>query len=137
MDVGRHDLGEKGEGTSDGWDKADSGTSEHNDEKCADVADAVSQKLDRKTRIAIRNLRIHDDTAGYLKMIYGKSRGKFGRDIGGNMGTARSGSCAAGEQNTGMDLVQGEATSVWIGGEGTKGATRAGMQLSELQVKMS
>ncbi|KAF9244980.1 Pre-mRNA splicing Prp18-interacting factor-domain-containing protein [Melanogaster broomeanus] len=36
------------------------------DEKYADAADAVGQKLDTKTRITVRNLRIREDTAKYL-----------------------------------------------------------------------
>lgn len=36
------------------------------DDKYADAADAVGQKLDTKTRITVRNLRIREDTAKYL-----------------------------------------------------------------------
>jgi pre-mRNA-processing factor SLU7 len=36
------------------------------EDKYADAADAVGQKLDTKTRITVRNLRIREDTAKYL-----------------------------------------------------------------------
>ncbi|KAI0780057.1 Pre-mRNA splicing Prp18-interacting factor-domain-containing protein [Fomes fomentarius] len=55
---------EKGEGRDD-----DFGSSEDEDEdqdKYAESADAVGQKLDTKTRITVRNLRIREDTAKYL-----------------------------------------------------------------------
>ncbi|KAJ3219170.1 mRNA splicing protein [Dinochytrium kinnereticum] len=39
---------------------------EEDDEKYADAADAVGQKLDAKTRTTVRNLRIREDTAKYL-----------------------------------------------------------------------
>jgi len=39
---------------------------EGDEEKYADAADAVGQKLDTKTRITVRNLRIREDTAKYL-----------------------------------------------------------------------
>ena len=58
----------KGEG-KDKDDDADFGSSdddEDDDEKYADAADAVGQKLDTKTRITVRNLRIREDTAKYL-----------------------------------------------------------------------
>jgi pre-mRNA-processing factor SLU7 len=48
---------------------ADFGSSDEEDEdedKYADTADAVGQKLDTKTRITVRNLRIREDTAKYL-----------------------------------------------------------------------
>jgi pre-mRNA-processing factor SLU7 len=48
---------------------ADFGSSDEEDEdeeKYADAADAVGQKLDTKTRITVRNLRIREDTAKYL-----------------------------------------------------------------------
>ena len=48
---------------------ADFGSSdeEDNDEdKYAESADAVGQKMDTKTRITVRNLRIREDTAKYL-----------------------------------------------------------------------
>jgi pre-mRNA-processing factor SLU7 len=55
----------KGEGEGD----ADFGSSDEEDadeDKYADAADAVGQKLDAKTRITVRNLRIREDTAKYL-----------------------------------------------------------------------
>ena len=55
---------EKGEGRDD-----DFGSSDEDDEdqdKYAEAADAVGQKLDTKTRITVRNLRIREDTAKYL-----------------------------------------------------------------------
>ncbi|KAH9858728.1 Pre-mRNA splicing Prp18-interacting factor-domain-containing protein [Lenzites betulinus] len=55
---------EKAEGRDD-----DFGSSEDEDEdqdKYAEAADAVGQKLDTKTRITVRNLRIREDTAKYL-----------------------------------------------------------------------
>ncbi|KAM5531573.1 hypothetical protein V8D89_014742 [Ganoderma adspersum] len=55
---------EKGEGRDD-----DFGSSDEEDEdqdKYAESADAVGQKLDTKTRITVRNLRIREDTAKYL-----------------------------------------------------------------------
>lgn len=48
---------------------ADFGSSDEEDadeDKYADTADAVGQKLDTKTRITVRNLRIREDTAKYL-----------------------------------------------------------------------
>lgn len=48
---------------------ADFGSSDEEDDdedKYADAADAVGQKLDAKTRITVRNLRIREDTAKYL-----------------------------------------------------------------------
>lgn len=47
----------------------DFGSSDEEDadeDKYADAADAVGQKLDTKTRITVRNLRIREDTAKYL-----------------------------------------------------------------------
>ena len=58
----------KGEGADKEGDP-DFGSSEEEDEdeeKYADAADAVGQKLDTKTRITVRNLRIREDTAKYL-----------------------------------------------------------------------
>ena len=58
----------KGEGTDKDGDP-DFGSSDEDDadeEKYADAADAVGQKLDTKTRITVRNLRIREDTAKYL-----------------------------------------------------------------------
>ncbi|KZS98708.1 hypothetical protein SISNIDRAFT_404653, partial [Sistotremastrum niveocremeum HHB9708] len=54
-------------GTGGGGD--DFGSSDEDDadeDKYADAADAVGQKLDAKTRITVRNLRIREDTAKYL-----------------------------------------------------------------------
>nr|GAT43013.1 predicted protein [Mycena chlorophos] len=48
---------------------AEFGSSDDEDadeDKYADTADAVGQKLDTKTRITVRNLRIREDTAKYL-----------------------------------------------------------------------
>jgi pre-mRNA-processing factor SLU7 len=48
---------------------ADFGSSDEEDadeDKYADAADAVGQKMDTKTRITVRNLRIREDTAKYL-----------------------------------------------------------------------
>ncbi|KAJ7217882.1 Pre-mRNA splicing Prp18-interacting factor-domain-containing protein [Mycena pura] len=57
-------------GKTDGKDgDADFGSSDEEDadeDKYADAADAVGQKLDAKTRITVRNLRIREDTAKYL-----------------------------------------------------------------------
>ncbi|KII92763.1 hypothetical protein PLICRDRAFT_484383 [Plicaturopsis crispa FD-325 SS-3] len=53
----------------DEGDDADFGSSDEEDadeDKYADAADAVGQKLDAKTRITVRNLRIREDTAKYL-----------------------------------------------------------------------
>ncbi|KAF9529178.1 Pre-mRNA splicing Prp18-interacting factor-domain-containing protein [Crepidotus variabilis] len=50
-------------------DDADFGSSDEEDadeDKYADAADQVGQKLDAKTRITVRNLRIREDTAKYL-----------------------------------------------------------------------
>lgn len=52
-----------------GEDDEDFGSSDEDDEdedKYADAADQVGQKLDTKTRITVRNLRIREDTAKYL-----------------------------------------------------------------------
>ncbi|KAJ7703023.1 Pre-mRNA splicing Prp18-interacting factor-domain-containing protein [Mycena rosella] len=57
-------------GKADGKEgDADFGSSDEEDadeDKYADAADAVGQKLDAKTRITVRNLRIREDTAKYL-----------------------------------------------------------------------
>lgn len=48
------------------------GSSDEEDEdedKYADAADAVGQKMDTKTRITVRNLRIREDTAKYLRNL--------------------------------------------------------------------
>jgi pre-mRNA-processing factor SLU7 len=50
-------------------DDDDFGSSDEDDEdeeKYAEAADQVGQKLDTKTRITVRNLRIREDTAKYL-----------------------------------------------------------------------
>jgi len=55
-----------------GGDDPDFGSSDEDDadeEKYADAADAVGQKLDTKTRITVRNLRIREDTAKYLQNL--------------------------------------------------------------------
>ena len=57
---------------SDGTEIADDedfGSSDEDDvdeDKYAESADAVGQKLDTKTRVTVRNLRIREDTAKYL-----------------------------------------------------------------------
>ncbi|KAL0956392.1 hypothetical protein HGRIS_002539 [Hohenbuehelia grisea] len=56
----------KGEGKGDDPDFGSSDEDDGDDEKYADAADAVGQKLDTKTRITVRNLRIREDTAKYL-----------------------------------------------------------------------
>ena len=61
--VAKAGKGEKKEGD------ADFGSSDEEDadeDKYADAADAVGQKMDTKTRITVRNLRIREDTAKYL-----------------------------------------------------------------------
>lgn len=50
-------------------DDEDFGSSDEDDEdedKYAEAADQIGQKLDTKTRITVRNLRIREDTAKYL-----------------------------------------------------------------------
>ncbi|EIN11897.1 pre-mRNA-splicing factor SLU7 [Punctularia strigosozonata HHB-11173 SS5] len=57
----------KGDKEKEGDDEFGSSDDEDEDEdKYADAADAVGQKLDTKTRITVRNLRIREDTAKYL-----------------------------------------------------------------------
>ncbi|EIW83180.1 pre-mRNA-splicing factor SLU7 [Coniophora puteana RWD-64-598 SS2] len=56
----------KGEGKTTDPDFGSSDEEDDDDEKYADAADAVGQKLDTKTRITVRNLRIREDTAKYL-----------------------------------------------------------------------
>ncbi len=55
---------------ADGKEKdEDFGSSDEDDgdeDKYAEAADAVGQKLDTKTRVTVRNLRIREDTAKYL-----------------------------------------------------------------------
>ncbi|KAL5528684.1 SLU7 [Sanghuangporus sanghuang] len=56
----------KGEGEQADPDFGSSDEDEDDEEKYADAADQVGQKLDTKTRITVRNLRIREDTAKYL-----------------------------------------------------------------------
>ena len=56
----------KGEGDKGDPDFGSSDEEDADEEKYADAADAVGQKLDTKTRITVRNLRIREDTAKYL-----------------------------------------------------------------------
>lgn len=61
-------LAKANKGEDKGED-AEFGSSDEDDEdedKYADAADAVGQKMDTKTRITVRNLRIREDTAKYL-----------------------------------------------------------------------
>ncbi|KAI0743541.1 pre-mRNA-splicing factor SLU7 [Daedaleopsis nitida] len=55
---------EKGEGRDDDFGSSDD--EDEDQDKYAESADAVGQKLDTKTRITVRNLRIREDTAKYL-----------------------------------------------------------------------
>ncbi|EPQ57288.1 hypothetical protein GLOTRDRAFT_137647 [Gloeophyllum trabeum ATCC 11539] len=48
------------------YDFGSSDEEDEDEEKYADAADAVGQKVDTKTRITVRNLRIREDTAKYL-----------------------------------------------------------------------
>lgn len=53
-------------------DDEDFGSSDDDDDdvdKYADSADAVGQKLDTKTRVTVRNLRMREDTAKYLRNL--------------------------------------------------------------------
>jgi pre-mRNA-processing factor SLU7 len=60
-------VAKAGKGDKDADDEFGSSDDEDADEdKYADAADAVGQKLDTKTRITVRNLRIREDTAKYL-----------------------------------------------------------------------
>ena len=54
----------KGEGGDPDFGSSDE--EDDDEEKYADAADAVGQKLNTKTRITVRNLRIREDTAKYL-----------------------------------------------------------------------
>lgn len=54
----------KGDGGNDEFGSSDE--EDADEDKYADAADAVGQKLDAKTRITVRNLRIREDTAKYL-----------------------------------------------------------------------
>ncbi|KAG6831695.1 hypothetical protein H0H92_008338 [Tricholoma furcatifolium] len=56
----------KGEGKQGDPDFGSSDEEDADEDKYADAADAVGQKLDAKTRITVRNLRIREDTAKYL-----------------------------------------------------------------------
>ncbi|EMD37876.1 hypothetical protein CERSUDRAFT_114513 [Gelatoporia subvermispora B] len=55
---------EKGENRDDDFGSSDD--EDEDQDKYAEAADAVGQKLDTKTRITVRNLRIREDTAKYL-----------------------------------------------------------------------
>jgi pre-mRNA-processing factor SLU7 len=62
-------VAKAGKGEKKEKDDLDFGSSDEEDadeDKYADAADAVGQKLDAKTRITVRNLRIREDTAKYL-----------------------------------------------------------------------
>jgi pre-mRNA-processing factor SLU7 len=56
----------KAEGKAGDPDFGSSDEEDADEDKYADAADAVGQKLDTKTRITVRNLRIREDTAKYL-----------------------------------------------------------------------
>lgn len=56
----------KAEAKSGDPDFGSSDEEDADEDKYADAADAVGQKLDTKTRITVRNLRIREDTAKYL-----------------------------------------------------------------------
>ncbi|TFK73928.1 hypothetical protein BDN72DRAFT_138001 [Pluteus cervinus] len=56
----------KAEGKEGDPDFGSSDEEDADEDKYADAADAVGQKLDAKTRITVRNLRIREDTAKYL-----------------------------------------------------------------------
>lgn len=53
-------------GNDDGLDFSSSDSDDSDDEKYADKADAVGQKVDTDKRMTIRNLRIREDRAKYL-----------------------------------------------------------------------
>nr|XP_019045664.1 pre-mRNA-splicing factor SLU7 [Kwoniella bestiolae CBS 10118]OCF24594.1 pre-mRNA-splicing factor SLU7 [Kwoniella bestiolae CBS 10118] len=55
---------ENGEGDDDDFGSSDE--DEDDEDKYAEAADQIGQKLDTKTRITVRNLRIREDTAKYL-----------------------------------------------------------------------
>lgn len=57
---------EKSEGEKRDDDFGSSDDDDEDADKYAESADAVGQKLDTKTRITVRNLRIREDTAKYL-----------------------------------------------------------------------
>lgn len=56
----------KAEGREGDPDFGSSDEEDADEDKYADAADAVGQKMDTKTRITVRNLRIREDTAKYL-----------------------------------------------------------------------
>jgi pre-mRNA-processing factor SLU7 len=56
----------KAEGKEGDPDFGSSDEEDADEDKYADAADAVGQKMDTKTRITVRNLRIREDTAKYL-----------------------------------------------------------------------
>ncbi len=56
----------KTSGTKNDDEFGSSDEEDEDEDKYADAADAVGQKLDTKTRITVRNLRIREDTAKYL-----------------------------------------------------------------------
>lgn len=63
-------VAKAGKGKKKAKDEDDFGSSDESDdgeeERYAEGADAVGQKVDTKTRITVRNLRIREDTAKYL-----------------------------------------------------------------------
>jgi pre-mRNA-processing factor SLU7 len=61
-------MAKAGKGTkkNDDPDFVSSDEDDEDEDKYADAADAVGQKMDTKTRITVRNLRIREDTAKYL-----------------------------------------------------------------------
>lgn len=65
----------KGKGKQDDDDSDEFGSSDESDaddadeDKYAEAADVAGQKLDTKTRVTVRNLRIREDTAKYLRNL--------------------------------------------------------------------
>lgn len=62
-------VAKAGKGKAAGGGDDDFGSSDEEDvdeDKYADAADAAGQKVDTKSRITVRNLRIREDTAKYL-----------------------------------------------------------------------
>lgn len=59
-------VAKKDKGAGDDEDFGSSDEDDVDEDKYADAADQVGQKLDTKTRITVRNLRIREDTAKYL-----------------------------------------------------------------------
>lgn len=51
------------------------------DDKYADAADVVGQKVDLKSRLTVRNLRIREDTAKYLKDLNAEDYDPKGRSM--------------------------------------------------------